>query len=111
MRVDTPTWPAHFLPSPNGIWTRNPGTRLVSWPAVAWPSSSSTAKVCASTLFSQASTSPSTTLAERTRSTVRFRSRAAMVAAAAELTVTARSRGTTNIVRRMPSTLSRLRSV
>ena len=105
-RVETPTLPAHFLPSPNEICSRSPGTRFVRSAAVASPSSSRASSVSRSTFathFAASFVMP----APSSIWYVRFRSRAAMSTAVAAWTTPAKAGDTTNIVRRMPRTLTR----
>ena len=108
-RVETPTVPCHFFPSPKVICSRKPATRFVRSAAVASPRSRRASTVSASTFASHRAGSfvmpaPSSMPSSRLRS----RSPRAVVTAA--WITPASATGATNIVRRMPRILSRERS-
>ncbi len=99
-RVDSPTNPSHFLPSPNSSCSRSSGTAFESSAPVRPPLPSRAATVLASARRSQPA--PSSAMPWDSISATSFRrSVTASASVHAAWTTGTRSRGTTNIVRRM----------
>ena len=108
-RVETPTVPAHLRPAPKLSFRANSGTSPVSSLAVAWPRAARAARVRRSTSASQPAAS-SAMPCSLSRRSIRRRSAGASTRVQAASITAAKPGGTTNMVRRMPSTRTRERA-
>ena len=107
--VETYWRASHLLPLPATISVRSAGRSSASSPAVASPRDTSASSVACSSSLSQRPTSGATAESERCCSSLR-RSLAAIARVHAACTTGASSVGTTNMVRRMPSIRTSVRS-
>ncbi len=108
-RVDMPIVPAQVLPSPTAIWWASAGIARDSSAPVASFRATNSAIVSASTAASQVA--PSAAMPCSSSSfTTRRRSPGTRASVTAACTTGTRSRGTTNMVRRMHSVRTRVRS-